>query len=541
MHLFIANLQIHELTHFSILDWIIVAIYLSISLVIGIYVTRYTTNMDAYIGAGRSVGPWLGVATMTGTEMGLITVMYMAQSGFTGGFAAFHMAIIAGGATLFVGLTGFIVKPLRAHRVLTIPEYYEKRFGRKVRIVGGIILSAAGILNMGLFLQVGAKFIVGATGLPIDGNALIIVMTVLLILVLIYTVLGGMISVIITDYTQFVVLSFGVIVTTVLAIYTIGLDSMYEAVKTGMGRKGFDPTDPSGPFGPAYVSYQIIAAGLIGCAVWPTAVSRALAMESPEAVKKQYVLSSVSFTIRFLIPMFWGVAAYTFITQIHPEQSSLFLGNNAMDDAALYAMPAFLGQLLPIGVLGIITAAMIAAFMSTHDSYLLCWSSVITQDVVAPLRQAPMSAAARIKLTRICIVLIGIFIWAWGLFYKGSDRIWDYMIITGAVYFTGALVLLAGGLYWKRASRVGAMLGLIFGASAILGLEPIRITLINLSCFILNVDATYWLEAITSSVVGLISIGLTLIVFILGSFIWPDAKHRQTTNPVNDIPESQQC
>ena len=151
MPLFIAELQIHELTHFSILDWVIVAIYLTISLVIGIYVTRYTTNMDAYIGAGRSVGPWLGVATMTGTEMGLITVMYMAQSGFTGGFAAFHMALIAGGATLFVGLTGFIVKPLRAHRVLTIPEYYEKRFGRKVRIVGGIILSAAGILNMGLF------------------------------------------------------------------------------------------------------------------------------------------------------------------------------------------------------------------------------------------------------------------------------------------------------------------------------------------------------------------------------------------------------
>jgi len=262
-------------------------------------------------------------------------------------------------------------------------------------------------------------------------------------------------------------------------------------------------------------------------------------MESPEAVKKQYVLSSVSFTIRFLIPMFWGIAAYTFVTQLHPEQTSLFLGDNAIDDAGLYAMPAFLGQLLPIGILGLITAAMIAAFMSTHDSYLLCWSSVITQDVVAPLRQTPMSTAARIKLTRVCIVLIGIFIWAWGLFYEGSDRIWDYMIITGAIYFTGALVLLAGGLYWQQASRAGAMLGLIFGASAILGLEPIRISLINLGCFIFDANAIYWLEAITSSVVGLTSIGLTLIAFILGSLIWPDPKQYQTTNPANDIQESQ--
>ena len=179
--------------------------------------------------------------------------------------------------------------------------------------------------------------------------------------------------------------------------------------------------------------------------------------------------------------------------------------------------------------------------MSTHDSYLLCWSSVITQDVVAPLCQTPMSTTARIRLTRVFIVLIGIFIWAWGLFYKGSDRIWDYMIITGAIYFTGALVLLAGGLYWKRASRVGAMLGLICGASAILGLEPIRITLIDVSCSILNANVTYWHKAITSSVVGLISIGLTLITFILGSFIWPDTKHHQTSNPVNDMPESQSC
>ena len=74
MHI-IAEASLSQLSNFQIIDWIIVACYLSISLVIGILVTRYATSMTAYIGAGRSVGPWLGVATMTGTEMGLITVM----------------------------------------------------------------------------------------------------------------------------------------------------------------------------------------------------------------------------------------------------------------------------------------------------------------------------------------------------------------------------------------------------------------------------------------------------------------------------------
>jgi SSS family solute:Na+ symporter len=174
-------------TNFGHFDWVIVGVYLSISVVIGLYVKRYVSDMATYIGAGRKVGTWLGVATMTGTELGLITVMYMAQKGFSAGFAAFHMALIAGVATLFVGLTGFIVVPLRELEVLTIPEYYEKRFSRKIRVLGGIMLAFAGILNMGLFLKVGSMFIVGITGLPSEGHALKIVMVVLLVLVLIYT------------------------------------------------------------------------------------------------------------------------------------------------------------------------------------------------------------------------------------------------------------------------------------------------------------------------------------------------------------------
>ena len=154
--------------------------------------------------------------------------------------------------------------------------------------------------------------------------------------------------------------------------------------------------------------------------------------------------------------------------------------------------------------------------MSTHDSYLLCWSSVITQDVVAPLKRGAMTTRSRIRLTRGIIIIIGIFIWAWGLFYKGSDRIWDYMIITGAIYFTGAMVLLTGGLYWKPASRTGAMLGLIFGSSALLGLEPIRVRLIQTASLLLQGNPDYWLNHITSSVVGLMSVRVCLFLWRTG-------------------------
>ena len=97
-------------TNFGTIDWVIVAVYLLLSVGIAFFVKRYAGNMTNFVSAGRAVGTWLGVATLTGTEMGLITVMYSAQKGFTAGFAAFHIGVIAGVVALFIGLTGFIVE-----------------------------------------------------------------------------------------------------------------------------------------------------------------------------------------------------------------------------------------------------------------------------------------------------------------------------------------------------------------------------------------------------------------------------------------------
>lgn len=515
-------------TNFSSWDWGIVVAYLLVSLAIGLYVKRYATTMTSYIVAGRGVGVWLGVATMSGTEMGLITVMYNAEKGFKGGFAAFHIGVLAGLVTLGVGLSGFIVAPLRQQGVLTIPEYYERRFGRKTRILGGIVLALGGILNMGLFLKVGSMFIVGITGLSHAGWALPLVMTTLLTLVLVYTVLGGMISVVVTDYLQFVVLSCGMLLATGLAIYQLGWDSIFDEVQSQMGAGGFDPL-VSPAFGPEYVAWQAVL-GLVGCAVWPTAIARALAMESPTAVKRQFTWSSIAFAIRLIVPCFWGICALVFVTSVAPElgawfgvgEGQLLEGQEAV--SALYAMPVFMGRLLPAGVVGLVSAAMIAAFMSTHDSYLLCWSSVIVQDIIAPLRREPLSIAARVRLTRILIVVIGGYIWAWGLFYEGGDDIWDYMAITGAIYFTGAFALLIGGLYWRRASSSGAFCSLLAGCSAVLGLGPIREPLADwmLSVTGKPVTAEAAAELLSSARVGLFSVVFTFAVFIIVSLLVPD-------------------
>lgn len=514
--------EILRQANFSAVDWGIVVLYLAVSVAIGLIANRYVANMADYVVAGRGLRTALGIATLTGTELGLVTVMYNAQKGFTGGFAAFHIGVIAGVTAFFVGLTGFILVPLRRHEVLTIPEFYGKRFGPAARVTGGIILAFGGILNMGMFLRAGSIFIVGVTGLESDW-ALKAVMIALLGLVLFYTVLGGMVSVVLTDYVQFVVLSFGLLLATAYAIWQIGWNNIFDVVKDHMGPAGFNPLVAESSFGPEYVIWMIFAAGIVGCALWPTSVARALACDSEATVRKQFMLSSFSYMIRTILPYFWGICALVFVLKT-PDLAALFFPQDpgAVPADKLFAMPLFMGRFLPAGFLGLITAAMIAAFMSTHDSYLLCWSSVLTNDVAVPLAGGRLSDRAQVTLTRFFVILIGGLILTVSFVFPLREDLWDYMAVTGAIYTTGAFAVLLGGLYWRRASRVGAMAALITGSSAVFGLGGIQEFVFASVLGMAPGRVETLCAQLTGARVGLVTVGLSLAAMILGSLVFPD-------------------
>ena len=502
-------------SNFSALDWTIVAFYLLGTVLIGFYVNRRIRGMSDFLVAGRSIRTRLGIATMIGSELGLVTAMFAAQKGFTGGFAAFHIGVLALVAALVVGFTGMIVVPLREMKVMTIPEFYEKRFSRKLRIFGGLILALSGILNMGLFLKAGAIFVTGLTGMN-DPTTIKIVMTVMIVLVLAYTTLGGMVSVVLTDFIQFVVLSIGLLVAVGLAISTVGWSNIVDGVETVHGSAGFDPLNDDG-FGLSYVVWMFFV-GLISCNVWQTAVMRACSAESTAVVKKLYIWSSIGFMVRFIIPQFLGICALAYFLA-NPELAGYFFeadGTTIVPERSLEAMPVFLSQLLPIGVIGLVGAGMLAAFMSTHDTYLLCWSSVLVEDVINPLTKNKLAAPQRILLTRVFLVLIAGFLLIWSMWYKLEDDLWDYMAVSGAVYFIGAFVVLTAGIYWRRASSFGAWLALLAGTVAILGLSPVQ--------GVLGLAETFKANKIGSAQVGLSACATAAVLMVVGSLVVPDKR-----------------
>ncbi|MEZ5975840.1 MAG: sodium:solute symporter family protein [Planctomycetota bacterium] len=500
-------------SHFSWIDGLIVAVYLLLTVGVGVYVNRFIHDMGDFVVAGRTLRTRLGIATMVGSELGLITAMYSAQKGFTGGFAAFHIGLAAGITTLVVGITGFIVVPLREAEVKTIPEYYELRFrSRNLRIFGGLILALSGILNMGLFLKAGAEFVAGLTGVH-DPMVLNWIMTGMIVMVLIYTAMGGMVSVIITDFLQFAVLSLGLLLACVLVLVKVGWGNLVDTVEQVHGAGGFDPFG-EGAFGTDYVLWMVFL-GLISCSVWQTAVMRACAAENTQVVRKLYQLSSLGFMIRSVLPQFLGIGALAWAAADPTLRAYFFTPEGAIvGENSMRAMPVFLSQILPVGVLGLLGAGMLAAFMSTHDTYLLCWATVLVEDVIAPLKGGRLSQKARLGITRLLLVAIAGFLLVWSMWYPLKQDLWDYMAVSGAIYFTGAFAVLLAGLYWRKASRTGAWLALLSGTTAVLGLKEVQ--------GFLGLESFLQARAISNESLSLMTVALSIILMFAGSLLFPD-------------------
>ena len=215
--------------------------------------------------------------------------------------------------------------------------------------------------------------------------------------------------------------------------------------------------------------------------------------------------------VRMGIPALIAIGAFAhfsadaeFMTYFFPD------GVSGAPSHPAHAMPLFLGKILPAGLVGVVVAGLLAAFMSTHDSYFLCWASIISRDVISPLKGRPMTDREEILNTRIIIVLIGVFLLVWGLWYDLPESVWTYMAITGTIYVTGAASAIVGGIYWKRASSTGAMAALLGGLISVSGLflEPIQ-------------EVLPWLSV---GVLGLSNFFFCAILLVVFSLLFPDGE-----------------
>lgn len=486
------------MTHFTWIDGSIVGLYLLITMAAGIWVRKFVGRVEHFLVAGREMNLYLGIASLAATEFGVVTCMYTAQNGFEKGFAGATPGILNALAMLLVGLTGFCVRPLRDAGVMTIPELFEDRFGKTVRWLSGVVIVLGGLLNMGVFLRTGGEFLVTVCGL--NPGRLEITMTLLLLGVAVYTILGGMLSVLVTDFLQFVVMSAGLIVVTVLVLAKVGWGAMVSAVEAKYGAGGFNPFINAN-MGPSYVLFNAML-NLAAVLTWQTTIQRLLAAKDTKTGLKIYTRTSFFFVCRFLIPGIWGIGALAMLT---PE---MYGGNT------LQAMPTFLAMVVPTGLMGLLVAAMLAADMSTDSSYMLTWTSVIYNDIMGPFRKKKISEKRGILWNRCIIALIGIFLLLFGLWYPLKGDLWTYLGVTGTIYLSSMSTLLIACCYWKRANSWGATAAIIIGA-----LFPTGFLIMQLIPS--TKPFTEWVGPYYSGIAAYVCAGLAMVV---GSLLKPQTK-----------------
>jgi len=484
---------------FTGIDWLIVIVYLIVSVAVGLIGKRFVGNVSHFLVAGRELGLYVGIATLAATEIGTITYMYNGELGYKYGFAAFAAALISGLVMIFVGRTGFVISRLRDLRLMTVPEFFEVKYSRGLRLVTGVLVALGGILNMGVFLKIEGEFLTIVSGIP--SRYLVAAMTVILLLELLYTVLGGMVSVVITDFVQYVLLSVATILVTIYAVAHAGWGNIVDKVTATMGEAGFNPiANPK--FGLTFLIWQVLLWFSVHTC-WQTTAMRMFATRSAETSKRVMTWTGFIFLGRGMLPMLWGIAALTMFGTGAIDQGVPSPVVDGQTLAPIDAMPAMLATILRPGVKGLVVAGMLAATMSVNSSYLLGWSAVISQDIILPLRRVlkkpPLDSRAQILVNRISNLFVSLFLMFWGLYYTPPGAVYLYLNITGTIFLAGAFVCVVGGLYWRRANTTGGYLAMLAGAAGAI-----------IPFFFLR-----WSENVT----GFAAFGLAALGLVVGSLV----------------------
>ncbi len=272
--------------------------------------------------------------------------------------------------------------------------------------------------------------------------------------VAVYTILGGMLSVLVTDFLQFVVMSVGLIAVTVLhpAARSAGT-TLVATVETHYGAAASIRSSTRSWAGPTSSSTSCLNTAAV--LTWQTTIARVLAAKDTKTGRQVYTRTSFFFVCRFLIPGIWGIAALAVLTPA-PWSAANTLATPC---------PMLLSQFVPVGLMGLLVAAMLAADMSTDSSYMLTWGE-------RDLQRHPGARSARpsgpekkgLLWNRMIVAVIGVFLLFYGLWYPLKGDLWTYLGVTGTIYLSSMSVLLIACCYWKRANNWGAAAAIVFGA-----------------------------------------------------------------------------
>ena len=467
----------------SSLDIVVFSSYCLLILFIGLYVSREKKGKEKsaedYFLAGKSLPWWAIGASLIAANISAEQFIGMSGSGFALGLAIASYEWMAAITLLIVGkyfLPIFIEKGL-----YTIPEFIEKRFSTELKTILAIFWIALFVfVNLTTVLYLGGLALDTVMGSG-DGSILINAIIGLALFAAAYSLWGGLAAVAWTDVVQVIVLIFGGLMMTYFALVNLGdggsaidgLKYVYETVpeRFSMILSKGEIITPNG--NDAWFDLPGLAV-LIG-GMWVAnlyywgfnqyIIQRTLAAKSLEEGQKGIAFAAF---LKLLIPIFVvlpGIIVYVMNLDASGALavSSLdqgFIGENGAiinDNAA----PWLIKEIIPVGLKGLILAALAAAIVSSLASMVNSTSTIFTMDIYKSIINKKADDKSLVKVGRIAglVALIIAILIAPQL--KSLGQVFQYIQEYTGVVSPGILAVFLMGLFYKKASNNGAIWGVI--------------------------------------------------------------------------------
>jgi len=421
-----------------------IVLYLVVSIAIGLYAATRVKNTADYAVAGRSLPLAVVIATTFATWFGSETVLGApAQFVKEGLHGTVEDPFGAGLCLVLVGL--FFARKLYLRNIITIGDYYRQRYGRVVEVLCSLIIIfsylgwvGAQITALGLVFNLLSQ---GAVSLTMG-------MVIGTLVVLVYTLYGGMWSVALTDFVQMIVIAIGLLAIAWYAGNMAGGADKVVAYAASEGKFNFLPT------GGLKEWVFFFAAGItmmLGSIPQQDVFQRVMSSRDVKTAQRGPVIGGLLYIGFAFVPMFIVMAAL----MVMPETPAL------LADDPQKVLPTLVMGHMPVLLQVAFFGALLSAIMSTASATLLAPSTTFVENILRNLRPG-MSDAETLKAMRISVLVFTLCVLTYSITMEGSSI---YELVSGAyqVPLVGAFVPLAFGVYWRRATTQGALLAVVMG------------------------------------------------------------------------------
>lgn len=436
---------------FNLTVTIIVVIYLLVMLFIGWYSsTKINSNTDFMV-AGRRLGPFLMAGTLAATEIGGGSSLGVVQQGMEShGISAAWYIITMGIAFVILN---FLAPKFRAATVKTVPEYFRRRYGKSAGIVTAIIMLLPLVgLTAGQFI---ASSVILSTMLGIGYQPAVVIVAVV---VTIYSVMGGLWSVTLTDFVQVFLIVICMIIAVPFGLNTAG---GWSNVVANVPAETFDMFLGYNPLEVISLVIMYVATFTVG----QEAVSRYYAARDGKAARQGSILAALVNFVYAFIPAILGIITLALINM------GRFSAEEFADVGARYALPVLAMDVMPSVICGLLFAGIISATMSSSDSDLLGAGSIFANDIYHAVLKPDATSDQVMHVTRIVMVLVGVASMFIALF--NTTSIVTLLMFCFTLRAAGAFFPYVLGHYWKGASLAGTIASLISGSIVVVYLEKV--------------------------------------------------------------------